>query len=236
MRGPIDGDRWADARVRLALGEWRQDFDVEIKAGLRPAALGIIAHRLAPQKGRALLVADHVTPPMADTLRAQGIQFLDTAGNGYLEQPEVFVWVKGERPEHTFRNPRGRGRAFAPTGLRVLLTLLCKPELVNRPYREIAIAAGVAHGTVGWVMPELEPLGFIATLAGKRRLVNAGELLKRWTEAYLRALRPRLVLGRYHADNLAWWNTVAPLTYGYTLGGEAAAGRITKKNSRWLAG
>lgn len=227
LKGPIAKDRWADVRVRLALGEWKEDFDADIKAGLRPATLGAIVHRLAPHKDRAVLVADHVTPPMADTLRAQGIQFLDTAGNAYLEQPGVFVWVKGERPEHTFQNPRERGRAFAPTGLQVLLTLLCKPELANRPYREIAIVAGVAHGTVGWVMPELEPLGFIATLAGKRRLVNAGELLKRWTEAYLRALRPKLVLGRYHAENLAWWNTVAPLTYGYTLGGEAAAGRIT---------
>lgn len=224
---PAAKDRWGDAGVRLALGAWKKDFVAEIKAGLRPGALGAIMHRLAPYKDRALLVADHVTPPMADTLRAEGIQFLDTAGNAYLEQPGVFVWVKGERPERPFHNPRDRGRAFAPTGLQVLLTLLCKPELADRPYREIAIVAGVAHGTVGWVMPELEPMGFITTLAGKRRLFNAGELLKRWTEAYLRALRPKLVLGRYHADNLAWWNTVKPRAYGYTLGGEAAAGRIT---------
>lgn len=228
LKGPEgEKDRRADGWVRLTRGGWKMDFAVEIKAGLRPDALGPIVHRLAPQKAHALLVADHVTPPMADTLRAEGIQFLDTAGNAYIEQPGMFVWVKGERPEHRFHNPRERGRAFAPTGLQVLLTLLCRPELVDRPYREIALVAGVAHGTVGWVMPELEPLGFITTLAGKRRLFNARDLLKRWAEAYLRALRPKLLLGRYRADNLDWWQGVQPRDYGYALGGEAAAGRIT---------
>lgn len=218
---------WADARIRLALGGWQQDFLVEVKAGLRPANLGPIVHRLARHKERALLVADHITPPMADTLKAQGLQFLDAAGNGYLKQPGVFVWVTGERPEHRLADPRTRGRAFAPTGLKVLLALLCHPDLVNRPYRDIATVAGVAHGTVGWIMPELEPLGFVGKIQGKRRLLNPGTLLEQWAEAYLRVLRHKLRLGIYHAPALDWWETVQPRNYGLVLGGEAAAARIT---------
>lgn len=227
VQQPQGPDEWADARIRLALGDWQQDFLVEMKVGLRPANLGPIMHRLAQQKTQALLVADHITPPMAETLRAQNLQFLDAAGNAYLKQPGVFVWVTGERAEHRLADPRTRGRAFAPTGLKVLLTLLCHPELVDRPYREIAAVAGVAHGTVGWIMPELEPLGFIGKIKGKRRLLNAGTLLEQWAEAYLRVLRHRLRLGLYYAPTLDWWDKVEPRKYGLTLGGEAAAARIT---------
>lgn len=226
-RAPPAPDDWADARIRLGFGDWQQDFLVALKAGLRPANLGPIVHRLARHKAPVLLIADHVTPPMAETLRAQNLQFLDAAGNAYLKQPGVFVWVTGERPEHPLANPHMRGRAFAPTGLKVLLTLLCNPDLVHRPYRDIAAVAEVAHGTVGWIMPELETLGFIGKINGKRRLLNPGTLLEQWAEAYLRVLRHRLRIGMYHAPTLDWWKTVEPRKYGLVLGGEAAAARIT---------
>lgn len=135
--------------------------------------------------------------------------------------------MTGERPEHRLADPRTRGRAFAPTGLKVLLTLLCHPELIDRPYRDIAAVAGVAHGTVGWIIPELEVLGFIGKIKGKRRLLNPGTLLGQWADAYLRVLRHRLRLGVYYAPTLDWWKTVQPRKYGLTLGGEAAAARIT---------
>jgi len=224
---PQAKDAWADARVRLCLGDWQQDFLVEMKAGLRPANLGPVMQRLAQHKTHGLLVADHVTPPMAETLRGQDLQFLDTAGNAYLKQPGVFVWVTGERPKHRHIEPRTAGRAFAATGLKVLLTLLCRPELVDRPYRDIATAAGVAHGTVGWIMPELETLGFIGRIKDKRRLLNPGTLFEQWAEAYLRVLRTKLRVGIYYAPTIDWWETVQPLKYGLTLGGEAAAARIT---------
>lgn len=224
---PQAQDAWADARVRLCLGDWQQDFLVEMKAGLRPANVGPIMQRLARHKARGLLVADHVTPPMAETLREQGLQFLDTAGNAYLNQPGVFVWATGERPEHRHIEPRMAGRAFGATGLKVLLTLLCRPTLVDRPYREIATVAGVAHGTVGWIMPELEALGFIGQIKDKRRLLNPGTLFEQWAEAYLRVLRTKLRVGVYYAPTIDWWETVQPGKYGLTLGGEAAAARIT---------
>lgn len=216
----------ADARVRLTLGTYREEFDIEIKARLRPDTLGAVIHGIAQAKVPTLLVTEHVTPPMAETLRAQNVPFIDAAGNAYLDRPPVFVWIKGQRPRQQFVR-HAQGRAFAPTGLAVMLTLMCKPELVDRPYRELAAAAGVAHGTVGWVMPELVPLGFVGELAGKRRLFNVDEMLRQWAEAYLRTLRPRLVLGRFRADTIMWWEKMKPRAYQLALAGEPAAARIT---------
>ena len=226
--GHAAGRGESDARIRLARGKEAVEFDVETKTGLRPATLGPLVQHLKRVRTPTLLVADYVTPPMADTLREQEIQFLDTAGNAFLNREPWYIWVKGERPTRRFPAEAPRGRAFAPTGLMVMLAVLCKPDLVGRPYRELAAAAGVAHGTVGWVMPELAHFGFVAEVAGKRRLLRPAELLKRWTEGYLRTLRPRLLLGRFQADTIGWWHRLRPRTYGLTMGGETAAARLTK--------
>lgn len=153
---------------------------------------------------------------------------MEQAGNAYLNQAPLLIWVTGERLQEKVAPVEPRGRAFAPTGLNVLFTLLCKPHLAARPYREIAEWAGVAHGTVGWVMPDLLRVGLVAEIAGKRRVLDAAELLRQWAEAHIRTLRPKLLLRRFRAPTLEWWSTLAPRDYGYVLGGEAAAGRITR--------
>jgi hypothetical protein len=216
-----------DAMVRLRHGADTTTYHVEVKRAVQPAVLGATLAQLKRLPAPALLVADYVTPPMADRLREKGVQFIDAAGNAFVQQPPVLVWVKGQRPLATATAVGGRGRAFQATGLQVLFTLLCKPEIVDRPYREIATLAGVAHGTVGWVMPELPRLGFVGTLKGHRRLLNGPKLLQQWAEAYARTLRPKLALERWRAEALDWTARIDPTRYGLLLGGEPAAQRLT---------
>jgi hypothetical protein len=222
-----DGEHRADATVGLRFGGRRLRYLAEVKRGLRPATLGAVVHQLQARAGRPLLVADHVTPPLAEALRAQGVEFIDAAGNAFLNQPPLLVFVKGQRPAHE-RLALERGRAFQATGLQVLFALLARPGLVARPYREIAAAAGVAHGTVGWVMAELPDLGYLAKVAGRRRLINGERLLDRWTEAYARTLRPKLLLGRFRGDIAALHARTAQWPGGLLIGGELAAARVTR--------
>jgi hypothetical protein len=218
----------ADVLLELRYAGRTLKYAAEIKRQLRPATLGAAIHQVEAHGDQALLVSDYVTPPLADQLRAQGVQFIDAAGNAFLNAPPLLIWVKGEKPAERLTMPRDRGRAFAATGLQVVFALLCNPGATNLPYREIARLAGVAHGTVGWVIPELQELGFIAQVGEQRRLMNVDRLLRQWAEGYIRTLRPKLVLGRYQAPTLDWWNTINPRMYQYMLGGEAAAGRLTK--------
>lgn len=221
------GDHRLDAILGLRFGGRDLRYIAEAKRGLRPATLGAVIHQLRAARGKnPLLVADYVTPPLADALRAQGIEFIDAAGNAFLNQPPLLVVVKGQRPVEE-RPAVERGRAFQATGLQVLFALLARPELVVRPYRDIAVAAGVAHGTVGWVMAELPGLGYVAKVGGRRRIINAERLFDRWTEAYARTLRPKLLLGRYRGDLGALQQTT-PWLDGVLLGGELAAARLTR--------
>ena len=140
-----------DGIVRLGLADAGQRYVVEVKRQLRPANLGAALHQLDRQADLhglpGLLMADYITPDMAETLRQQGRAFLDAAGNAYIRQAAALVWVTGRKPvAKTMALPLGR--AFQPTGLQVLFALLCHPDWVNLPYRELATRAGVAHGAL----------------------------------------------------------------------------------------
>lgn len=222
----VRGGVRADARVRLGHGGKTAAYHVEIKRNLQPATWGAVLAELKRLPAPVLLVTRYVAPPMAERLREAEVQFIDTAGNAFLHHPPLLVWVKGQRPRDTPTAGGPRGRAFQATGLQVLFALLCKPEIADGPYREIAKLAGVAHGTVGWVMPELPRLGFLGTLKDRRRLLNGPKLLQQWVEAYARTLRPKLVLEHWRADSLDWTAKVDPTQYGLLLGGEPAARRL----------
>lgn len=225
--GPDAHGRRPDALIRIGRGRQARTYAAEIKTGLRPATLGAVLHRATRFKQPPLLVADYVTPPLADTLREHGVAFLDAAGNAFIDQPPLFIWVKGERPREMPGARPGAGRAFQTSGLKLLFALLCHPDWIALPYRELGHRAGVAHGTVGWVMTELRKLGFVAEVEGTRRLVQRELLLTQWAEAYARTLRPKLLIGRYRTDEPRWWAEFDPTDYDVVLGGEPAAERVT---------
>ena len=225
---PEPGGRDADALIHIGRGPTARTYVAVIKKGLRPATLGATLHQLERLAQPGLLIADHVTPPMAETLKAHGIAFLDAAGNAYVNQAPLLVWVKGERPQHHGPAARDAGRAFQPGGLKVVFALLCHPEWAARPYRDIARHAGVAHGTVGGVMADLQQLRFIAEVDGTRRLMQPERLLRQWAEGFVRTLRPKLLLGRYGADPGPRWEDLALRDYGLQVGGELAAAKLTR--------
>jgi len=101
---------------------------------------------------------------------------------------------------------------------------------VNAPYREIAQAAGVAHGTVGWVMADLQHLGFLDEIKTKRRrkLFNQPRLLQQWTEQYARLLRPKTLLQTYYAPTIEAWREWPLEQHRLLWGGEPAAALITQ--------
>lgn len=225
VKGPDTG---LDATLLLRTPPARVRYGAEIKYRLRPGTLGPLLQRLKALTPRPLLIANEITPPVADALRAQGIEFLDTAGNAYLKEPPfLHVFVKGQKgglpaPED---EPT---RAFKLAGLKVTFALLAQRGFEARPYREIGAAAGVATGAVGVVMAELPRMGFLGEISGERRILNRGGLIDRWAEGYARTLRPKLLLGRFAADIDDVFRRVFAQGETCVAGGEAAAAHLTQ--------
>ncbi|BAU49562.1 hypothetical protein SVA_3014 [Sulfurifustis variabilis] len=215
----------ADAVLKLPDGK---TLIVEVKRTLTPATLGQAAAQLARFKKPGVLVAPYVTPPMAERLKALDVPFMDTAGNAYIRLPNLLIFVTGRKLQALTPREK-RLRALRPTGLKVLFALLCRPDLIDAPYRDIARAAGVALGTVGWVFDDLRRLGHIReTKAHGRVLEDREGLIDKWVEAYARELRPKLKPRRFRVANADWWKTEDLAELDMWLGGEPAAGILTK--------
>ncbi len=228
-REPALGRGRADARIEIEYGKERLLYAAEVRRAVTPQIVGPIIQNLKRLGDQALLITDYVTPPLADKLREQRVAFLDAAGNAYLDRPPLLIWVKGQRPAAKLVPPE-TGRAFQAGGLQVLFALLCNPQVIDKPYRELAKLAGVAHGTVGWVMADLHQSRNVLTVRGargKRRLFDAKRLLGQWAEAYARTLRPRTLLGRYYTPTLQGWKDWEVAKYDALWGGEPAAAILT---------
>lgn len=177
--------------------------------------------------GDGVLIADYINPKMAEKLKAADIQFLDTAGNAYLNKYPIYICVTGKKLKEKHALDKPKGRAFQPTGLRVLYEFLVDKNLINAPYREIADRANVALGAVGWVIRDLNEQGFLIETKKERRLTNYNELLDKWAENYPQKLRKKLLLGNFTTDEADWWKKIDPCDYNAVWGGEIAAAKYT---------
>jgi len=216
-----------DAVIRITWQDREWHFAAEVKHILTPAMIGAAVEQLR-RHVKGILVTRYVTPQAAEILKETGTQFLDTAGNAYLNEPPLFIFIKGNKPPE-----RDTGkpliRAFRPAGLQVVFALTCNPDLVKAQYREIARAADVALGTVGWVMRDLRQMGNLIEMGKRgRRLIQKEKLLARWVTEYPEQLRPKNLLGTFKAANPDWWKETelpGPETY---WGGEIAAAKLTQ--------
>jgi len=174
-----------------------------------------------------LLVTKYVNPLMAEELKKDQIEFIDTAGNVFINQPPIYIFVKGNRPPET--PGQNQNRTFTPTGLKIIYAFLCNPRLEDAPFREIADKADVALGTVGWFMRTLRELGFLIDMGGRGyKLVQKDALFQRWITAYPERLRPKQILGRYKGEYNDWWNKKELHNLNAKWGGEVAAAKLTK--------
>ena len=232
-REPINAPRFrADACLEIEANEQRHCYMAEIKRADRFAILAEIKTRRDQYGDQMLLVAPRVTTEIAEKCRELDLQFIDTLGNAYLRGPGLFVLVKGQRPieGNDFQLTEQEGqRAGTATNLRVFFALLCKPELLNAPYRDINKAAGVALGTIGWVFFDLNARGYMTGGKGQgdRVLLERQKLVQEWVTNYPIKLRPKLNPKRFRAPKTDWWKNANITKYGAQWGAEVAAEKLT---------
>jgi hypothetical protein len=219
-----------DATIVITLGKQRFEFIAEAKLTLdRAVTLAAVKEHLTPYGERGVLITPYLTADLATKCREQlQLQFIDTAGNAYIQRGGLYIYVKGERlAPGALRTQQTKGGTA--TRLRVVFALLCDPRLFNAPYRDIAKAADVALGTVGWTFFDLEHRHFlIVTRNGRtRRLIEPARLLDEWVTNYPIKLRPKLNPQRFLGPNDPWWQHALTGLHAY-WGGEVAAQKLTK--------
>ncbi|MCY7344816.1 MAG: hypothetical protein LH614_01240 [Pyrinomonadaceae bacterium] len=216
------------ADYELAIGAAK--FTAEIKGAFSNAKLGdaMLGMKRAAAAAPYLLVTEYVTQPQAEKMRELGINFLDAAGNAFLDAPGLFVFISGKKAERRAEKPIS---IFRPAGIKLLLAFLLKPNFENADYRTIARETNVSYTTVGRILSDLEKGGYLIKRgANERFLTNKTELVKRWVFAYSEQFRPKLGAVRYRSTRHGgrWWTDVDLSEYKAVWGGETGGAILTK--------
>ena len=224
------GQHRQDARIEIDDDGKRFPLPVEIKTRIdREAALAAAHTQIRRFLGeQGVLVTPYLAPKLVDHCREDlKLQFIDAAGNAYLRQPGLHVLVTGQRRTALPADFAPTHAAGTTTALRIIFLLLCRPDLLNAPYREIAAAAGVALGAVGPALQNLTDRQYLIGGPGKRHLVEPAKLFDEWVMNYPTRLRPKLKARRFTAAIQDWWKGADLNDTGAFWGAEVAADKLT---------
>ncbi|UKJ06859.1 type IV toxin-antitoxin system AbiEi family antitoxin [Solitalea lacus] len=216
------------ATINNGLKAWT--FEVLIKNEIRDIHLPSILAELGTAVKARLLVCQYIPKPVKEKLKNLNINYLDAAGNCFIKQAELFFYIT-DQAVTPFRKME-QGKIWKQAGVKFLFGVLLYPELLNKPYRQIAELTNVSLGNIGPFIEELKEEGFI--INGKNNgndwlyLEHKERLQKRWIEAYCTTLRPKLLKGNFrflrNEDRNNWKNL--PIDQFY-WGGEAAGALFT---------
>ncbi|WP_316810147.1 type IV toxin-antitoxin system AbiEi family antitoxin [Pedobacter heparinus] len=218
---PDDG---IDGTIDLAWAGNKVRFFVEVKNELRAYQLPKILKQAEHFKPM-MVIAERIFPILKEKLREHKISYLDGAGNIYVEQPGIYLWLEGRKVPEQLRTVTNR--AFTKTGLRTVFYLLWKPEAINMPHRKLARLTGVALGNIRNIILGLKQAGFLLQINDQQlALQNKSALLERWMAGYKETLRPFLLIGKYRLNRETDFRDLMnfPIKKGETVwGGEPAA-------------
>jgi hypothetical protein len=215
-----------DGEVELTYNKEPRVIPVEIKTEIRANQLEKLI-RQKTQFGQLLVVAEYIYPKLKQTLREDGFAYLETNGNVYMKEKDLYLWIDNEPTEPKERTVTGR--AFGKTGLKLLFHLLNDETLLNQPYRQIAEQTGVVFGNINFILTDLKEQDFLLPITKNTwTFTRRQELLQKWVRAYNEKLKAALELGAFRfagKNDYFNWQGIA-MEPGHTVWGGEPAGAI----------
>lgn len=173
-------------------------FIAEIKNELRATDTATIISR-KKLKNKELIISQYISKPQRELLKNNKINYLDSSGNCFIHYKEFFVFIDNQKTQE--QRTTKSNKILTEKGMRLIYALLLNKELINYNYRQIVKEVGIALGTVGNLLTELEQEGFILITENGRVLRNEAILLDKWASAYGTTLRPQLFQKRLRFVN-----------------------------------
>jgi hypothetical protein len=193
------------------------DFELHLNNHVHPAWVDLRPlHYLAVPLGtKAVLVTPYLTRQQAEQLRRIKQQYLDGAGNAYLQSSGHLILIQGRPRPAPSQAPKPSG-LLPPTSLRLLYYLLSEPALLHLSYRRISKQVGIALGSVHTFFAAAHQQRLLEELpSGQRKWLHPAAALSSWLHGYEQVLRPNLHPKRHRwqvKPRLSWRQL--PLTSG----------------------
>lgn len=221
-----------DAILEISRGQQSYIFEVDVKSEVRTAAVFSIISKQKAIDGKLLMVSNYIAAPMKSELKENGISYLESSGNCYIETKGVYIYVSDQKSQP---KPIEETKLWTPSGMKFLFAVLMDEDLLNSSYRNIASTAGVALGNVGNFIQEMKREGHIVTGIRKKKevllLENRMMLIDKWADMYRLVLRPKQLVGKFRfnkREDRENWHSSPALDLGIYWGAETAGAILTK--------
>ena len=218
-----------DAVLKVEDSGFRTLYTVECKRHLAPvleSTVRQVRDYADRHESRPMVMAPYVNDAIGLRLRAEKIDYVDSAGNAFISAPPLAVFFRG----HKLKEQETRsGRLFhGVSGLRLLTLLLTTQKSLGWGYRELAEGAGISLGSASQLMGELRREGYLRS--GADHLSNPADLLGNWVQGYRLRLRRRLLQRTYRQAEGRGLQDLVPILStrkDIWVGGELAASLTT---------
>jgi hypothetical protein len=220
----------ADATILLQIGGKKLQYGCEFKKKVDRYSLLLDMIDRAGVMKKTLLVSSPLSQDMASRCRELGLQFMDTAGNAYINDGKgIYIYVTGRRGNED-AVAVANDATMTPAILKMMFAFLADPSLLNAPYRDISNQALVSTGAIGKAFDTLEARRLIGTTAEGKRMIRSPQLfLNEWTSGYASRLKPKLKKFRFAIDDLDNFRNSWNPGFGLSAwGGEVGARYLTK--------
>jgi hypothetical protein len=218
-----------DAQITLNRLGVKHPLNVEIKGELRDGNVIKLLEQFGKNRDKWLLVARYIPQPIKESLKKSGINYLEAAGNCYINLPDTFIYITDQKVT-PFREKESI-KLWNTPGLKFLLAIIDHPTLLQSSYREIAKAANIALGSIGPLLEELKSEGYIQEKNGKTLFLQKMKLINRWTEVYNALLKPKLIKGKFNfLPGTKRETNIEGIYWGGEVGAELLNAPITPEN------
>lgn len=219
-----------DAMVTIQTPHGRIELLADVKKTLTIASVHRIAgwydekHSCKTGECNRIIVTDRIGSKLSSHLRHEGIWYLDTGGNCWINSSKFYIYLNVGTKKG---KPLPRSRPFNKAGLKIQFSLLTIPDAVNLTYRELAELADVSLGAVSYTIEGLRDLGYIAeTRGGRRILLRRDRLIETWLAQFSKTLWADLLVGKfrfYDRKKFSSWRKLDLNKTSSVWGGEPAA-------------
>jgi len=217
-----------DGKIHFQYNGKPYEAFIEVKKHIRGhqlTELALLKKKYAP----LILITEYIYPKMKDELRKENIGYLETNGNIYFKNKDIFLWLEGQKNKAAIKEKTGR--AFTKTGLKLVFHFLLNEQLINLTYRDMANRTAIGFGNINVIINDLKNQGFVLQVDKQTyKLANKKELLQRWMVAYEEKLKPALRIGAFRflkEEDFIHWKRIPLQNMKTWWGAEPAADLFT---------
>jgi hypothetical protein len=235
----------ADGKLTIETSNQRINYIFVIKSGITADTLDLqfeylhhFSNRIyAPN--RPLLITSDLSDFAIDQLLEKNIEFLDTNGTIYLNNPTFYILVRNSNGQ---TQKASSSSSLTTSTLKLAFTLLQAPGHLKKSARNrladrnrLAELTGINTKTVLRGLHSLHNLGYLQRLPnGNYSISDYNKLFERWQIGYVESLRPSLLIKTYRPLKRHFFSEIADELIEFAgsnnllIGGELGAEILTQ--------